>query len=283
MAPILQLDGVGFHYDSPGEGIDPEWILTGLNLQVEPGEYLAVMGPNGSGKSTLAKLLNGLLTPVVGKVHVGELDPTNDQDLSQIRRKVGMVFQNPDNQIVGTTVKDDVAFGMENLGVPREQMLLRIRQVLARTGLTGLEEASPHHLSGGQKQRLAIAGVIAMQPEVIIFDESTSMLDPLGRREVLQVMGELHRRGTTLIHITHSAQEAYRAERVLVLVGGESQWDGPPAQLFRKGEQLANWSLEMPIAAELKERLRRRGMPIKEEITGMEELVDDLWTLLSKT
>lgn len=143
MEPILQLDGVGFHYGSPGDGIDPEWILSGLNLRVDPGEYLAVMGPNGSGKSTLAKLMNGLLTPVVGEVRVGGLDPGSDRDLPQIRRKVGMVFQNPDNQIVGTTVKDDVAFGMENLGVPREQMLIRIRQVLARTGLTGLEEASP--------------------------------------------------------------------------------------------------------------------------------------------
>ncbi|EGK09774.1 energy-coupling factor transporter ATPase [Kroppenstedtia eburnea] len=283
MEPILQLDGVGFHYGSPGDGIDPEWILSGLNLRVDPGEYLAVMGPNGSGKSTLAKLMNGLLTPVVGEVRVGGLDPGSDRDLPQIRRKVGMVFQNPDNQIVGTTVKDDVAFGMENLGVPREQMLIRIRQVLARTGLTGLEEASPHHLSGGQKQRLAIAGVIAMQPEVIIFDEATSMLDPSGRREVLEVMGELHRGGTTIIHITHSPREASRAERVLVLAGGEPQWDGPPAELFRERERLADWSLEMPIAAELKERLRRHGMPLREEITGMEELVEELWTLLSKT
>lgn len=282
MEPILQLDGVGYHYGSPGDGNDPEWILTGLNLCVNPGEYLAVMGPNGSGKSTLAKLMNGLLTPITGKIRVAGLDPGNDRDLPLIRRKVGMVFQNPDNQIVGTTVKDDVAFGMENMGVPRKQMLIRIREVLERTGLAGLEEASPHHLSGGQKQRLAIAGVIAMQPEVIIFDEATSMLDPTGRREVLEVMGELHQGGTTIIHITHSPQEAIRAERVLVLAEGQPQLDGPPAELFRHREQLADWSLEMPLAAELKERLRRHGMPIREDITGMEELVEDLWTLLSK-
>ncbi len=254
----------------------------GLNLCVNPGEYLAVMGPNGSGKSTLAKLMNGLLTPITGKIRVAGLDPGNDRDLPLIRRKVGMVFQNPDNQIVGTTVKDDVAFGMENMGVPRKQMLIRIREVLERTGLAGLEEASPHHLSGGQKQRLAIAGVIAMQPEVIIFDEATSMLDPTGRTRSVGSDGGASPRGNHHHPYHPLPQEAIRAERVLVLAEGQPQLDGPPAELFRHREQLADWSLEMPLAAELKERLRRHGMPIREEITGMEELVEDLWTLLSK-
>lgn len=282
MEPIIRLDGAGFRYDHLQERPEAEWALRGVHLQVGSGEYIAVMGPNGSGKSTLAKLLNGLLLPSEGKVWVGGLDTGLEKNHPLIRQKVGMVFQNPDNQIVGTTVKDDVAFGMENLGVPRQEMLKRIDQVLQQVGLRGREASSPHHLSGGQKQRLAIAGVMAMRPEVIIFDEATSMLDPGGRREVLDAITELHRQGTTVIHITHSVKEAFQAERVVVMADGRIEWSGAPHELFHRREELTRWSLEVPLPLELKERLRRRGLPIRHEITGTEELVESLWKLLSR-
>ncbi|PTX58210.1 energy-coupling factor transport system ATP-binding protein [Melghirimyces profundicolus] len=281
MEPIIQLDGVGFRYELPREG-KSDWSLRGIRLTVHRGEHLAVMGPNGSGKSTLAKLLNGLLIPSEGCIVVDGLDTRDGKTLPAVRRKVGMVFQNPDNQIVGTTVKDDVAFGMENAGIPRKEMLERIREVLDRVGLNGLEASSPHHLSGGQKQRLAIAGVLAMRPEVVVFDEATSMLDPAGRKEVLQAMEELHRTGTTVIHITHSVREAFCAERVLILENGKIQWQGSPRELFLQSEEVCRWSLEVPLAVELKNRLRERGLPVRQDIVGTEELVETIWTLLSR-
>ncbi|OYD06601.1 energy-coupling factor transporter ATPase [Paludifilum halophilum] len=281
MEPVIELTGVGFHY-STSESPWKQWALSGVDLTVRPGEYLAIMGPNGSGKSTLAKMLNGLLVPVKGSVRVEGLDTRNPDAVSTVRRKVGMVFQNPDNQIVGTTVRDDIAFGLENLGVPRDEMIRRIEKVLQRVGLAGMEERSPHHLSGGQKQRLAIAGVLAMRPQVIVFDESTSMLDPGGRREVLQAIGDLQRQGTTVIHITHSAAEASRAERIAVMTEGSIRRIGSPGEVFRDPDQLRNWLLEPPPSVELLDRLRKRGMPVRSGLFNTDELVEELWALLSR-
>lgn len=276
---MIRLQNVGFHYPGHGEQA-PVPVLSGVDWNVDRGEYVAVMGPNGSGKSTLAKLLNALLLPVEGTVQVCGLDTKDQPQWGAIRQRVGMVFQNPDNQIVGTTVRDDVAFGLENLGLPREEMRRRIADVLPRVGLSGMENLSPHHLSGGQKQRLAIAGVIAMRPDVIVFDEATSMLDPAGRKEVLHAIRSLHQAGTTVIHITHSAAEALFAQRVVVMAAGAIQLDGSPAQVLQQVERLREWSLELPLFAEVAEQLRQNGLPLSRRIPSEEALVKELWALL---
>ncbi|MDR6226927.1 energy-coupling factor transporter ATPase [Desmospora profundinema] len=276
---MIQLENVTFHY--PGRGEEPPVsVLSGVDWCVRQGEYVAVMGPNGSGKSTMAKLFNALLLPDEGTVRVCGMDTRDEKLWGVIRQRVGMVFQNPDNQIVGTTVRDDVAFGLENLGLPREEMRRRIADVLPRVGLSGMEEQSPHHLSGGQKQRLAIAGVIAMRPDVIVFDEATSMLDPEGRQEVLDTIRSLHEEGTTVIHITHSAGEALCADRIAVMAAGSVRMDGPPREIFRQGDRLREWSLEMPLFAEVADRLRREGVPLSRNISSEEALVRELWALL---
>jgi energy-coupling factor transport system ATP-binding protein len=281
MAPIMEVHEVFYHY-FPEETPRSQWALQGVNLRIDPGEYVAVMGPNGSGKSTLAKLLNGLLLPTEGCVRVMGKDTRNAEDLWEIRRQVGMVFQNPDNQIVGTTVRDDVAFGMENLGIPRTEMLRRIPEVLSQMGLVGREEDSPHHLSGGQKQRLAIAGILAMKPAVILFDESTSMLDPAGRDDVMHAIQDLHQQGTTVVHITHSAREASLADRLVVMAEGRVQMQGAPGELFRQGERLRDWDLEPPLIYRLQEQLQKQGMPLTGTAFETKELVNELWGLLSK-
>ncbi|WP_425462712.1 energy-coupling factor transporter ATPase [Melghirimyces algeriensis] len=283
LEPIIQITDAGYRYDSLQEVDHSHWAVREVNLAVNKGEYLAIMGPNGSGKSTLAKMLNALLLPVEGRVEIQGLDTRQEENLFLIRRIVGMVFQNPDNQIVGTTVKDDVAFGLENLGVPPEEMVKRVEEVLNQVGLKGMEKSFPHHLSGGQKQRLAIAGVIAMRPDVIVFDEATSMLDPIGRDEVLKAMKDLHQSGITVIHITHSIREALHAERVVIVANGRVERDQPSKELFRQPEDWAQWSLETPLFVELKNRLLKRGLPVRQEITGMEELVEELWRLMSRT
>jgi energy-coupling factor transport system ATP-binding protein len=220
------------------------------------------MGPNGSGKSTLARLMNGLLLPKEGKVRVDGTATDDETHLWQIRRKVGMVFQNPDNQLVATTVRDEIAFGMENIGVPREEMIRRIHEVLVQVGLEGMEDHPPHHLSGGQKQRLAIAAVLAMRPEAVVLDEATSMLDPAGRRSVLEILHRMHREGITIIHITHSAREAAHAQRLLVMADGEVKMDGAPEEVFRDVDRLSSWGLEVPLTAALHHRLTRYGLRV---------------------
>ncbi|SFS84272.1 energy-coupling factor transporter ATPase [Marininema halotolerans] len=279
---MIHLQGVGFRYPSVAESGAGEWVLSNLDVTIHRGEYLAVMGPNGSGKSTMARLFNGLLLPTEGVLTVDGLDPHDTEAVWEIRRRVGMVFQNPDNQIVATTVIDDIAFGLENRGVPRDEMVKRIQDAMARVGLTSLEKAAPHHLSGGQKQRLAIAGVLAMRPSVIIFDEATSMLDPLGRKEVLAAMQSLHQEGTTVIHITHSADEALQAERLLVMDKGQVVREGKPLHIFSHPEELEELFLEVPMFIDLRERLRRQGMALSRDSANSEELVEELWGLLSK-
>lgn len=250
--------------------------LGGVSLSVSPGEYVAVLGRNGCGKSTLAKHLNALLLPTEGEVLVDGLN-TKDPDLTlAIRQKVGMVFQNPDNQLVATTVMEDVAFGPENLGLPREEILKRIDEALARVRMTDFKEAEPHHLSGGQKQRVAIAGVLAMEPDYIVFDEPTAMLDPRGREEILATMLELKAAGIGVVNITHYMEEAVPADRVLVMTGGEIVLEGRPREIFSQVETLKDLHLDVPVVTELAQLLHDDCPWLARDILTPEEMVEAL-------
>ncbi|TCW36708.1 energy-coupling factor transporter ATPase [Laceyella sacchari] len=282
MEPILHVSNLRFHYQ-PDALSKERWALKDIQLTVGAGEYVSIIGPNGSGKSTLARIIAGLYLPTEGDVHVCGRATSNEHELWQIRRRVGMVFQNPDNQIVAPTVQDDVAFGLENMGLPRDEMKARVAQALQWVGLAGMEEREPHHLSGGQKQRLAIAGVVAMQPDIILFDEATSMLDPQGRSEVCQLIKSIHEQGTTVIHITHSAQEAFMAERLIVMAEGQIKLDTPVSELYPQAMKLKEWDLDVPLEVELHHRLVKAGWPVRASITSKEDLVSELWRLLSKT
>lgn len=279
MPTELSLQDVSFHYPLYMNA-KKNWAVKSLNVQFIQGEYVSIMGSNGSGKSTLARLLNGLLIATEGTFRINGEIPNNDHALWELKKRVGMVFQNPDNQIVGPSVLDDIAFGLENLGLKRTEMEKRISLTLDLVGLTGLEHREPHQLSGGQKQRLAIAGTLAMQPDVIIFDEATSMLDPEGRRQVLSIMDQLHHQGITIIHITHQVVEAFRAKRVLVMHQGFLVKDMSSEELYPLSKQLADWGLEVPLAVQLQQALIQRGWSISTEIKSEEQLVSELWTLI---
>ncbi len=281
MRPIIRMQNVWFDY-FPDRVPQEQWAIRGIDLEVPAGQYIAIMGPNGSGKSTLARLCNGLLLPTLGSVEVNGYEANNEASAWFIRRTIGMVFQNPENQIVAPTVRDDVAFGLENIGLPRDEMEKRITEALQSVSLTGVEDTSPHHLSGGQKQRLSIAGVVAMRPLGIVFDESTSMLDPSGRQEVLHMIRKLHDEGAAIIHITHAAEEALQAERVIVVSEGQITLDGSPLEVFQNVEKLIEMGLEVPLAFDLSERLRNLGVPIDSKIDSMEKLVESVWSLFSK-
>ncbi len=288
---IIKCVGLGFTYaEDGGDGValTPETpALDGIELSVRRGEYMAVLGHNGSGKSTLAKLLNMILTPTVGKIYIDGVDITDEgfteDDVFDIRRKVGMVFQNPDNQLVATVVEEDVAFGPENLGLPREEIRRRVNSALAMVGMTDYMRHAPHKLSGGQKQRVAIAGIIAMKPEVIIFDESTAMLDPLGRHEVVEIMERLNREeGITVINITHYMEEAARADRVVVINDGKITLDGTAREVFSEVEKLHSMGLEAPQGNELVTELRAIGLDIDGEALTEDECTDTLFKFLSR-
>lgn len=250
---IIEIDGLHFGYDEERE------VLHGVSLGVRRGEWLAVLGANGSGKSSLARHINGLLLPTAGRVMVAGREVREYANVQDLRRLVGIVFQNPDNQIVGNSVEEDCAFGPENLGVPRAEMRRRISEALALCGLRGLEAADPNELSGGQKQRLAIAGALAMQPQVLILDEATSMLDPVGRAEVLGLLGELHDKGLTILMITHDMSEVLLADRALVLLDGRPELDGTPAEIFAMTDDLQRCHIELPPVTELGNRLGYPG------------------------
>lgn len=252
---MLQFQSVSFAYQSTGA---PRRAVDELSLSLAPGEIVALVGSNGSGKSTAVRLANGLLLPDSGAVLVDELN-TRDSDVIDVRRRVGIVFQRPDDQIVATTVEDDCAFGPENLGLPREQIRARVDAALAAVGLADLARREPHLLSGGQKQRLAIAGALAMQPRYVVMDEPTSMLDPEGRADVLAVMDELRAAGHGILHVTHDLAEAVRADRVVVIDAGRAVFEGAALDLFRDEERLAAWGLETPPIARLAGALRERG------------------------
>lgn len=289
---IIKTENLGYTYiDSLDDDIvkvDKSPALRGVSLEIKRGEYVAVLGHNGSGKSTFAKLINLILTPTVGKIYIDGVDITRDDfsesDVFDIRRKVGMVFQNPDNQLVATVVEEDVAFGPENLGLPREEIRSRVDSALSTVGMTEYIKHAPHKLSGGQKQRVAIAGIIAMKPEIIIFDESTAMLDPQGRAEVIEIMERLNREeGITVLNITHYMDEAARADRVVVINDGELIMDGSAREVFKNVELLHSVGLESTQGAELMASLAESGVKISGESLTLDETVNTLADyLLSK-
>ena len=285
---IIKTENLGFTYDDGSEEKNADEIpaLDGVNIGIERGEYVAILGHNGSGKSTLAKLLNLILTPTVGKIYIDGTDITSEgfteDDVFDIRRKIGMVFQNPDNQLVATVVEEDVAFGPENLGLPREEIRRRVNSSLALVGMTDYARHAPHKLSGGQKQRVAIAGIIAMKPQVIIFDESTAMLDPLGRHEVVDIMEKLNKEeGITVLNITHYMEEAARADRVIVINDGRIALDGTPREVFAKVDKLRSMGLEAPQGNELILALEKAGLKINGDSLTEDECIETLYRFLS--
>ncbi|MDI6870736.1 MAG: energy-coupling factor transporter ATPase [Bacillota bacterium] len=246
-----------------------------VDLEIGAGEFVAIVGRNGSGKSTLAKHFNALLLPTEGRVLVAGLDTAVPEHLWTVRQMVGMVFQNPDNQIVATTVEEDVAFGPENLGLPPAEIAVRVEEALQAVDMEAYRKHAPHHLSGGQKQRVAIAGVIAMRPRCIVLDEPTAMLDPGGRREVLSTIGRLNREeGHTVVLITHFMEEAAQAGRVVVMEGGRIVLQGPPRQVFQETERLRALHLDIPPVTQLAGRLRAAGWPVPGDALTVEELVE---------
>ena len=262
MQPMIQTDALSFSYPVE-EGQRRTTALDNVTLSIEKGSFVVVLGHNGSGKSTLAKHMNAVLLPSGGAVYVEGMDTKKEELLLEIRRRVGMVFQNQDNQIVANVVEEDVAFAPENLGVPTAEIRRRVDDALAAVGMTEFTRHAPHLLSGGQKQRVAIAGVIAMEPECIVLDEATAMLDPSGRREVLDTVHRLNReRGITVVHITHHMSEAEDADRVVVMNDGVVAMDGAPREIFSRVEELQALGLAAPDTVELLRRLNRHGMDL---------------------
>jgi len=248
--------------------------LKGVNLEIKQGEFLAIIGHNGSGKSTLAKHLNALLLPHGGSVIVDGLDTRKKENLWKIRQKVGMVFQNPDNQLIATTVEEDVAFGPENLGIEPAKIRQRVDEALASVGMSAFKTRAPHLLSGGQKQRVAIAGVIAMRPQILVLDEPTAMLDPVGRKEVMDTVTRLNREeGLTVVHITHFMEEAVFAHRVIVMEGGQIVMEGKPREIFAQVERLKDLRLDVPAMTELRHILAKDNLVLPEGILTVEEMV----------
>lgn len=275
--PVLAFQEVSFQYPAG------QWALEDVSFQIHPGEFVAVVGANGSGKSTLARLCNGLLFPTRGQVWVAGR-PTHPEPEANwpIRRQVGLVFQHPDNQLIAATVEEDVAFGPENLGLPPSVIRERVEKAMAQVGIQALRDRAPHQLSGGQKQLVAIAGILAMEPLCIILDEATSMLDPQGARQVMDVLRQLHaQQGMTVVHITHEMAEAAMADRVLVLYQGRLVADEPPHCLFERGPALQEWGLEVPDLVALAQRLREAGWPLGPQRGSVQEMVEVLWPLLS--
>lgn len=254
--------------------------VAGVTIDVEQGEFIAILGHNGSGKSTLAKHLNGILQPTDGAIYIKGMDTKEEKNLLDIRQTTGMVFQNPDNQIIGTVVEEDVAFGPENLGVPTKEILERVERSLEAVHMTAYKEHSPNKLSGGQKQRIAIAGVVAMEPECIVLDEPTAMLDPIGRKDVMEAVRELNRtKNITIILITHNMDEVVNADKVYVMDHGQVVLKGTPREVFSDVETMKQYGLEVPAATELAYRLKKSGIPIKTDILTKEELVEQLCQL----
>lgn len=251
--------------------------LNGINLDIPAGEFIAIIGANGSGKSTLARHLNALLLPTSGKCIVDGLDTTEEKNLWDIRQHVGMVFQNPDNQIVAAIVEEDVAFGPENIGVPGPEIRERVDRALAAVGMSGYAKHAPHLLSGGQKQRIAIAGVLALEPRVIVLDEPTAMLDPQGRQEIVRTVKKLNKeKGITIVYITHYMTEALEADRVVVMEKGHIRFSGTPHEVFSRVDELEKVGLEAPLAAKIASELRKSGIKLPKEIITDEELAEVL-------
>ena len=265
--PIIKLENVSFSYDKQ---ID---VIKNVSLEIYKGEHIAIIGHNGSGKSTLAKLFNGLIKADSGSTHVLGLDASDKKQVFEVRKKVGVVFQNPDNQLIASIVEDDIAFGPENLGVKREEIKERIDFALKSVGMEKYRHSSPTRLSGGQKQRIAIAGVLALKPDVLVLDESTAMLDPQGRNEVLSVAKKLNKeQGTTVINITHYMDEVVGADRVLVMNNGEIVMSGTPQEIFNNRERIAELGLELPLSSIIADELNSVGVSVGSGILTEEQL-----------
>lgn len=278
---IISCKNIRFSYED--ENNQKLEVLKGVDFDVEDGDFLAILGHNGSGKSTLAKLLNGILTPQEGEISVYGYNPKNDDDIWELRKKVGMVFQNPDNQIVATIVEEDVAFGPENLGVESRLIRERVDEALKVVDMYEYRLHSPSLLSGGQKQRVAIAGILAMDTSCIIFDESTAMLDPKGRKEVIQTAQMLNKQyGKTIILITHNMEEVVNANKVLILNDGKIALKGTPKEVFSKIDLLKKIGLDVPQVTDLSSELRKSGIKIKKDIITIDEMVSELCLLKSR-
>lgn len=275
-ASVVKLSHIDFRYY--GSEVNS---LTDVSLEIKEGEWVAIIGPNGSGKSTLAKIMNGLLVPAAGQVTIKDLT-IDEETVWEARRSVGMVFQNPDNQFVGSTVEDDVAFGLENNGVPRQEMISRIEEALAEVRMSEFKDKEPARLSGGQKQRVALASILALRPDIIILDEATSMLDPNGRQEVIAAIRKIKERfNLTVISITHDLDEASLADRILMMQGGHLVQDKKPEEIFLMGEQLVEQGLDVPFSQKLKDALAARGLDVPDNYLDEEALLTWITPLYS--
>ena len=275
---MIDVQDVKFRYDPE----QPGYAVDGVSMQVRRGEFVAVLGANGCGKSTLAKHFNAILLPEKGTVLVEDMDTRTEDHLYDIRQKVGMVFQNPDNQIVATIVEEDVAFALENLGVTAPEIRERIDESMKLAGIYEQKDKAPHKLSGGQKQRVAIAGVIAMRPDCLVLDEATAMLDPRGRRQVMKTIRQLREAGISIVAITHYMEEAAQADRVLVMSRGRIVMEGTPEQVFSQTERLHSYHLDVPQAAELRDELVKAGIPMPQNVITPEACAEALYALLAQ-
>jgi ABC-type cobalt transport system, ATPase component len=278
---MIKCTNVSFKYIKNSEGISQEkYAVKGVNLEVKKGEFLVILGHNGSGKSTIAKHMNALVIPSEGKVLVDGLDTSKPGNVWDIRAKAGMVFQNPDNQLVATIVEEDVAFGPENLGIEPSKIRERVDDSLEKVGMTKYKRHAPHLLSGGQKQRIAIAGILAIEPQCIIFDEPTAMLDPSGRKDVLKTIKDLNKNhGITVVLITHYMDEAAQADRIIVMDGGNIKMEGTPRDIFPQVERMKKIGLDVPQVTELAYELKKSGININEKILNVDEMVNELCQL----
>lgn len=276
---IIKINNLSFKYNE-----NEQYVLKNLSLSIKEGEWVSIVGHNGSGKSTLAKFLNGLLSPKdPDVVLINGVDTIEDDNIWEVRKKVGIVFQNPDNQMVATTVRDDVAFGLENIGVPRKEMLNAIEWALKKVKMEAFVNYEPHRLSGGQKQRVAIAGILAMRPSILVLDEATSMLDPIGRKEVLNTVWELsNNEGITIINITHDLDETLFSNKILVMNKGQIECEGTPVEVFQQPDTLYKAGLELPFTLQIQQKLTEQGYRFSKVCLTKEDLVDQLWKLKSK-
>lgn len=275
---MIRTENLFFRYED--EKDETMYALKNVNLHVKDGEFVVIIGHNGSGKSTLSKLFNGIYYPTKGKIFIDNLDTSDEINIWEIRKRAGMVFQNPDNQLVATIVEEDVAFGPENLGLPSEEIRKRVDEALEIVKMSDYKRKPPHHLSGGQKQRIAIAGILAMKPRCIIFDEPTAMLDPSGRKEVMQTIHHLNKtEKMTIIHITHFMDEAVHADRILVMDNGEVVLEGTPKFVFSQVEKLKTIGLDVPQVTLLSYELKNMGLPISPENLTVDELVKNICLL----
>ena len=272
---MIEFKNVSFSYLSP-ERID---VLKNVNLKIDKGEFVSIIGRNGSGKSTLARLISVLLLPSEGEVFVDGMNTREEENLYKIRRKVGMVFQNPDNQIVSQIVEEDVAFGLENLNFPPDKIREKVDEVLKEVGLFEFKNFPPHFLSGGQKQKLAIAGVLVMEPEYLVLDEPTSLLDPRGRRDVINLILKLHKKGITIVLITHRMEEASMSQRVIVLNDGRIEMEGSPQDVFKEVERLRSIDLSVPPLTYLSYLLKKEGYPLEVKLWKREDLLREILQL----